>query len=175
MASLSRTATTPTVGVLAAGGSTMVHALVHHQPAPLAPPPALADVVDPVHDVDGRVRDWRMNLPKLLGQRAESVHDIRHEFVKWRSGFVTESLLGDVATVRAFLQWADPVTDISALRVLGLGAARIDQKTAPRVAWSSDRSELPPGPAPAGRRCRSRGRPTAGRRAPSPRRRAGSR
>lgn len=137
MTSLSRTATIPTAGVLAAGGSTMVHALVHHQPAPPAPPPVLADVVDPVHDADGRVRDWRMNLPKLLGQRAESVHDIRHEFVKWRSGFVTESLLGDVATVRAFLQWADHVTDISALRVLGLGAARIDQKTAPRVAWQA--------------------------------------
>jgi hypothetical protein len=113
----------------------MVHALVHHERAPQVPPSVLADVVDPVHDADGSVRDWRMNVPKLLGQRADSVHGIRHEFVKWRSGFVTERLLGDMATVRAFLQWAARVTDISALKVIGLGQARIDQKVAPRVAW----------------------------------------
>jgi hypothetical protein len=115
----------------------MVHALVHHQPAPHSPPPGLVGVVDPVPDPDGGIRDWRMSLPKLLGQRAESVHDIRHEFVKWRSGFVSESLLGDVATVRAFLSWAEHLTDISALKVLGLGHVRIDQKTAPRVAWQA--------------------------------------
>lgn len=115
----------------------MVHAVVNHQPAPHSPPPGLADIVDPVPDPNGGVRDWRMNLAKLLGQRAESVHDIRHEFVKWRSGFVTERLLGDVATVRSFLQWGEHVADISALRVLGLGHARIDQKAAPRVAWQA--------------------------------------
>jgi hypothetical protein len=115
----------------------MVHALVHHRPAPTAPPSALASIVDPVLDADGAVRDWRMNLPRLLGQRAESVHDLRYEFVKWRSAFVTESLLGDMASVRAFLQWADHVTDVSALKVIALGHARIDQKVAPRVAWQA--------------------------------------
>ena len=126
----------------------MVHALVHHRPAPSAPPPTLASIVDPVLDTDGTVRDWRMNLPRLLSQHAESVHDLRHEFVKWRSAFVTESLIGDMATVRAFLQWADHVTDISALKVIGLGHARIDQKVAPRVAWQAHEAAVA---------CRARG------------------
>jgi hypothetical protein len=141
-------AAAPTAGVLAGGGSAMVHALVQHRPAPSAPPPALASIVDPVQDADGTVRDWRMNLPRLLSQRAESVHDLRHEFVKWRSAFVTESLIGDMATVRAFLQWADHVTDVSALKVIGLGHARIDQKVAPRVAWQAHEAAVA---------CRARG------------------
>src|SRR2546430_13257470 len=95
-----RTATLPTQGVLAGGGSTMMHALVYHQPAPHSPPPGLADVVDPVPDPDGGIRDWRMSLPKLLGQRAESVHNIRHEFVKWRSPRLSPSPIGDSAPER---------------------------------------------------------------------------
>ena len=50
MTTLSKT-TTPTHGALAGGGSAMVHALVHHQPAPHSPPPGLAEIVEEVAGV----------------------------------------------------------------------------------------------------------------------------
>lgn len=131
---------TPTAGVLAGDGSKMVHALVYHRPAPQAAPPLLAGLVDPIRNDDGTVRDWRLNLPRLLGQRSESVHDLRVEFVKWRSSYVTENLLGDMATVRAFIAWADHCTDCTALHVLRLPHARVDQKTAPKVAWQAHKA-----------------------------------
>lgn len=137
MTSPTRTAATPMTGILASGGSTMVHALVYHQQTPQVPPESLVGVVDPIRNDDGSVRDWRLSVPRLLGQRVEPVYDIKDEFVKWRTGFVTERLLGDVATVRAFLQWAEHLTDITALRVICLPHARIDQKRAPRVAWQA--------------------------------------
>ena len=130
---------TPTSGVLAGGGSGMVRALVYYHAVPENVPSTLRDVVEPVHDIDGSLRDWRLHLPSLLGgQSADTgVHDLRRLFVDWRSGYVTDSLLGDVATVRAFVRWGDRLLDISALHILNLPECRIDAKTAPRVAFQA--------------------------------------
>lgn len=120
-------------GLLAEGGSTMVRALVYHGQVPQQAPDSLAEVVEPV--TDGReIRDWRLNLPRLLSQD-EPALKMRDRFVVWRQTYVTERLLADVATVRSYLIWAGKHTDISALTVLNLPRARIDPKSAPRVAW----------------------------------------
>src|SRR5947209_6625008 len=95
---------TPTAGVLAGDGSAMVRALVYFHAVPENVPARLADVVEPVHDTDGTLRDWRLDLPSLLGGQGSGteLHDLRSSFFEWRSGYVSDSLLGDVATVRAF-------------------------------------------------------------------------
>src|SRR2546421_208263 len=131
----------PSEGVLAGGGSVMVHALVYHHPTPQAPPNSLAELVDPIRDDDGSVHDWRLSLRKLLAHRDDHVHDVWSTFASWRRTFVAERLLGDVALVKAFLQWADHVTDVTALHALNLPKARIDPKIAPRVAWQVREAE----------------------------------
>jgi hypothetical protein len=130
---------TPTAGVLASGGSAMVRALVYFHAVPENVPEALTDVVEPVHDTDGTLRDWRLHLPSLLRREggATELHGLRRLFVEWRSGYVSDSLLGDVATVRAFVRWGDRLLDVSALHVLNLPECRVDAKAAPRVAFQA--------------------------------------
>src|SRR5689334_9590291 len=101
---------TPT-GVLAGAGSAMVHALVYTGAVPHEPPAELADVAAAVVDDDGAVRDWKVDLTTLLRDHDAHVHDLSRAFTEWRSSFVTESVIGDVATVRAFMLWADPLAD----------------------------------------------------------------
>jgi signal transduction histidine kinase len=52
----------------------------------------------------------------------------------WRSSYVTERLIGDVATVRAFIDWADRHCDVSALHGLRLAEAHFSPHTVMRVA-----------------------------------------
>jgi hypothetical protein len=129
---------TPTAGVLAGGGSAMVRALVYFHAVPENVPEALADVAEPVHDADGTLRDWRLHLPSLLGgEGTTELHALRRLYLEWRSGYVSDGLLGDVATVRAFVRWGDRLLDISALHVLNLPECRIDAKAATRVAFQA--------------------------------------
>lgn len=126
----------------------MVHALVFHHPTPQTPPDSLAEFVDHVSDDNGEFSDWRLSLRTLLAHRDDHVHDLWSAFATWRRTFVAERLLGDVALVKAFLRWADHVTDATALHPLNLPKARIDPKTAPRVAWQVHEAETA---------CRTRG------------------
>lgn len=133
----------PSAGVLARGGSAIVHALVYHHPTPQHAPASFENLIDaiPADDASGAggggggIRDWQLSLRKLLAHRGDHVHDVWTAFETWRRTYVAERLVGDVATVRAFLAWGDKVTDVTALHPLNLGTARIDAKVAPRVAW----------------------------------------
>jgi hypothetical protein len=46
-------------------------------------------------------------------------------------------VLGDVATVRAFVSWAATIGDVSTLHALNLPSSRIEWKTAPRAAYEA--------------------------------------
>lgn len=134
-AALAQQAVVPETGLLSGGGSTNVHGLVYHHPTPQTAPDSLAEVVDPIPGEDGRVLDWRLSLGKLLAHRKDDVHDMWSAFAAWRSTYVFDRLLGDVALVKSFLLWADHVTDVTALHPLNLPQARMDSKVAPRVVW----------------------------------------
>jgi hypothetical protein len=138
---VSATAVQPSAGLLAGGGSTMVHALVYHHPTPQTPPDSLAELVDPIGGDDGTVHDWRLSLSKLLAHRDDHVHDMWAAFATWRRTFAAEWLLGDVALVTSFIRWADHVTDVTALHALNLPRARIDPRMATRVAWQAHEAE----------------------------------
>lgn len=127
--------TVPSAGVLARGGSAMVHALVYHHPTPQVPPVWFEELADPIFDAEGKILDWQLSLRKLLANRDEHVHDVWSTFSTWRRTFVADHLLGDRATVRAFLRWADRVSDVSTLHALNLENACIEAKVTPRLAW----------------------------------------
>jgi hypothetical protein len=127
----------PMSGLLAGNGTAMVHALVYHHPTPDAPPAALAELVDPLDGVDGQPDDWQLSMRKLLAHRDEHVHDVWSTFSAWRRTFVADRVLGDVATVRSFITWAETVGDVQSLHPLNLPAARVEWKNAPRMAWQT--------------------------------------
>ena len=52
----------------------------------------------------------------------------------WRGSYVTERLIGGVATVRAFIDWADRHCDVSALHGLRLAEAHFSPHSVMRVA-----------------------------------------
>lgn len=122
-------------GILAGNGTAMVHALVFHHPTPAEPPPQLASLVEPVPGADPAARDWQLSMNKLLAHRDEHVHDVWSAFTTWRRGYVADRVIGDVATVHAFLRWADGVRDVSTLHPLNLLNACIAAKNAARVAF----------------------------------------
>lgn len=128
-------------GVLARGGSALVHTLVYHHPTPQTPPVWFEDLADPIFDADGKILDWQLSLGKLLAHRDEHVHDVWTTFATWRRTFVLDRLAGDRATVRAFLHWGDRVTDVSTLHAINLDTACIEAKVAPRVAWQVAQAE----------------------------------
>lgn len=128
-------AASPSAGVLAHNGAAMVHALVYHHDTPQEAPAAFAELVDPVRAEGAGIQDWHLSLRKLLAHRGDDIHDIWTTFATWRRTFVADRLVGDLATVHAFLDWADRVTDVTALHALNLGSARIEAKVAPTVAW----------------------------------------
>jgi hypothetical protein len=122
-------------GILSGDGTAMVHALVYHHPTPEQPPPALADLVEPVPGTTEDNRDWQLSMRQLLAHRDEHVHDVWSAFTTWRRGYVADRVLGDVATVRAFLRWADTVRDVTTLHPMNLLNACIPVKSAARVAF----------------------------------------
>jgi hypothetical protein len=116
-------------GILAGDGTAMVHAQVFRRPTPQQPPSALADAVEPVLDSDphagGVVRDWQLSMGRLLGRDNGAVHDIWSEFNAWRRQYVAERVLGDLATVRSFIAWADGVRDTHRIHPMLLPAAQV--------------------------------------------------
>jgi hypothetical protein len=121
---LSTTETSP--GVLADGGTALVRLFVFTRPVPQQAPPQLASLLEAERRHDGSVVDWHL--------RAEvSLADLERLRV-WRSGYVTERLIGDVATVRAFIDWADRHCDVSALHGLRLAEAHFSPHSVMRVA-----------------------------------------
>lgn len=121
-------------GILAGDGTAMVHAQVFRRPTPQQPPSEFADAVEPVLDTDPRtggvVRDWQLSMGRLLGREDGSVHDIWSGFAAWRRQYVAERVLGDLATVRSFITWADRVRDTHRIHPLLLPTAQIATKDA---------------------------------------------
>lgn len=134
-------APSPSAGLLAGEGSAMVHALVYHHAVPQQPPAALADLLQPVRTDDGQVQDWQLSMGTLLAHRERPVHDVWSSFAAWRRTYVTERVVGDLATVHSFLAWADHRTDVSALHVLNLRNARVEPGTTPTVAYQVAEAE----------------------------------
>jgi hypothetical protein len=117
----------PQLPILAGEGPTLIHAAVAHQAAPQEPPSNLEGVVVPVRDRQGIVRDW-----KLAGDIDPAA---RADFARWHEGFVTEAVVGDVATARGLMNWARGRIDLSELGILQLPHARIGSRHARRLAW----------------------------------------
>ena len=130
-----------TAGILAGNGSAIVHALVYHRPVPQVAPASFADLLDSEQADDGSIQDWQLSLRKLLAHRDDHVHDVWSSFSTWRRTYVAERVVGDVATVRSFLAWADKVTDVTALHALNLPKVSIEAKLAPKVAWQAHEAE----------------------------------
>lgn len=118
-------AVTPTAGLLADGGFTVLHARVRHRPVPQSAPKHLTGVVEPVHDESGAVTDWRLSADANAEQRVA--------FAQWHSTFLLERILGGVAMVRSFLRWADHHLDVSAIHVLTLDSCRLEPNALARA------------------------------------------
>lgn len=134
-------APSPTAGILAADGSAMVHALVYHHAVPQVPLEEFADFVEPIRTEEGQVQDWHLSMRKLLAHRDAPVHELWTAFGAWRRSYVKERVVGDLATVHAFLAWADHRTDVSALHVLNLRNARVEAGLTPTVAFQVGEAE----------------------------------
>lgn len=121
-------------GILAGDGTAMVHAQVFRRPTPQQPPSEFADAVEPVLDTDPRaggvVRDWQLSMGRLLGRDDGAVHDIWSQFTAWRRQYVAERVLGDLATVRSFIAWADGVRDAHRIHPMLLPSAEITTRDA---------------------------------------------
>jgi hypothetical protein len=130
---MTATEVTPTDGLLAAGGTANLHAIVHCGPVPRSAPPAFADVSEPIRGEDGETKDWRLTTAASTDQRIA--------FAQWRSNFITERILGDVASVRSFIRWADHHLDISAIHVLTLGACQLEPSSLARAEFQARRAE----------------------------------
>lgn len=129
-------------GVLSGNGTAMVHALVYHHPTPEQPPPALAEILDPVGGSNDQPADWQLSMRKLLAHRDDHVHDVWSSFSTWRRTFVADVVLGDVATVHAFLLWAQTVAEVGSLNPLNLSETHVSAKVAARIAWETHQVEL---------------------------------
>jgi hypothetical protein len=121
---VSTTETSP--GVLADGGTALVRLFVFTRPVPQQAPPQLASLLEPERRRDGTVVDWHFS--------ADATPADRERLRAWRSSYVTERLIGDVATVRAFIDWADRHCDVSALHGLRLAEAHFSPHSVMRVA-----------------------------------------
>jgi hypothetical protein len=121
---VSTTETSP--GVLADGGTAVVRLFVFTRPVPQQAPPQLASLLEPERRHDGTVVDWHFS--------ADATPADRERLRAWRSSYVAERLIGDVATVRAFIDWADRHCDVSALHGLRLAEAHFSPHSVMRVA-----------------------------------------
>ncbi len=134
-------APSPSAGILAGDGAAMVHAFVYHHAVPQQPPADFADLAEPIRSADGSVQDWQLSMRKLLAHRDAPVHDVWARFAAWRRTYVAERVVGDRATVRAFLAWADHRTDVSSLHVLDLHTGRVEPAITPTVAFQVGEAE----------------------------------
>jgi hypothetical protein len=117
----------PQLPMLAGDGPVLIHATVSHHPTPQSAPPNLESFVSPIRDADGSVKDWRLN--------DEGVAATRTEFSRWHDGFVSEAVVGDVATVRALRSWGRGRVELSELGILQLPHARVSSRHARKMAW----------------------------------------
>src|ERR1700716_3101337 len=117
----------PPLPTLAGEGPTLIHAAVTHHPLPQEAPSAFEGMVIPVRDRSGAVRDWKL--------ASENPPDTRAAFARWHAGFVTEAVIGDVATARGLMTWARGRIDLSELGILQLPPARISARHARKLAW----------------------------------------
>lgn len=113
-------------GLLAHGGTAMVKLYVFHRPSPQEPPSQWAELLEPERRKNGMIVDWHPRSSLDAGQR--------DQLRQWRSGYVTERLIGDVATVRGFLDWADRHCEVSALHPLRLSEAHFPVHSVMRIA-----------------------------------------
>jgi hypothetical protein len=125
--SVDRDTAMPQLPMLAGDGPTLIHAAVAHNPAPQAAPANLEGMVVPVRDAGGVVKDWRL--------ASDEQSRVREEFARWHDGFVTEAVVGDVATVRGLRGWARGRVNLSELGILQLPHARISPRHARKLAW----------------------------------------
>jgi len=116
----------PQLPMLAGDGPTLIHASVSHSATPQTPPSNLAEQVVPVRNAAGEVADWRLT---------DDQPALKSEFARWHDGFVTESVIGDVATVRALRSWGRGRVELSELGILQLPHARVSPRHARKMAW----------------------------------------
>ena len=128
----------PPVGVLSAGGDAMMHVLACTASFPTTLPDRWRDLAAPVRDNRDRLIDWRLRPGVNRDTGALAAEE--DEFRSWRAQFQTERLIGDVATVRAFLDWAVSRLDVSALHPLRLAEGRIDPHDLSRAAWQASKA-----------------------------------
>jgi hypothetical protein len=114
---------TALTGALSGTGQDMLRATVHTGAVPSHPPGELADLVQPVYDSRGQLRDWRIGASRS-GQRVDDIAFARYRH--WRSQFAEDRVLGERALIRAFLEWAGTRCETSALAILRAPAGRVD-------------------------------------------------
>ena len=112
-------------GILDNGGTATTRLFVFTGRVPQEAPKQWADVLEAERHADGSVADWH-----LVGAVDPST---RQQLRDWRAKFVTERLIGDVATIRGFLAWADKHCDVAALHGLRLAEAHFSPHTVMRV------------------------------------------
>lgn len=125
-----------TGGVLSGGGAAAVIARTYLAPVPQIVPHELNEALEPVRDEDDILQDWRLDRSRIIarGVSAGELTRLSRVVADFRGTYVLERPLGDVATVRAFVAWAQTRTDISALRGLLAPPVRVDPATATRAA-----------------------------------------
>ena len=116
-------------GTLGGAGSSLVHLLISDPGFVDGLEPRWREHVTAVRDNHGHTVDW---LP-----RPGTPPELREEFLRLRGSYQRERLLADTATVRAFLSWAQPRLDVSALRVLRLPHGRIDAPDLAKAAFQA--------------------------------------
>ena len=116
-------------GMLSGGGSSLVHLLISDPVFVNELEPHWREHVTAVRDNHGHTVDW---LP-----RPGTSPELREEFLRLRGRYQQERLLADTATVRAFLGWAQPRLNVSALRVLRLPHGRIDAPDLAKAAFQA--------------------------------------
>jgi hypothetical protein len=116
-------------GVLSKGGGAMVHLLISDPAFVHALPQRWQAHVAAVRDNHGELIDW-LPVPGLAA-------DEREQFLRLRGAYQQERLIADVATVRAFLRWADRHMDVCVLHVLRLPLGRIEPHDLAKACWQA--------------------------------------
>ncbi len=124
-------------GLLTAGGTDMLHAVVHTSPVPTRPPEALAETVRAVRDVHDRLVDWELASSDPGHRVTRAAVDGFHD---WRSTFTYERALGERALASTFVAWAARRTATSTLSVLARPAATLAPPATIHLKWQLDQA-----------------------------------
>ncbi len=126
-------------GALSGHGSDLMRVIVYRRPPPVQPAAGLAEVVEPVRDRSGALRDWRLRVAhrgQPIGPSEEAAYRA------WRAEFAVERFLGERAFILSFLDWADGRCDVSALQALRRHAGEMDVATALRMGWQAEQARV---------------------------------